>query len=68
MAVSGAEYAVQKAKNFDGKVTFEYSPESFTGTEPDYALQVVNSVLEVFKPSKDNKVIINLPVTVELSI
>ena len=68
LAVSGAEYAVQKAKNFDGKVTFEYSPESFTGTEPDYALQVVNSVLEVFKPSKDNKVIINLPVTVELSM
>ena len=68
LAVSGATYAVKKAQDFDGKVIFEYSPESFSGTEPDYALQVINSVLEVFKPTKDNKVIINLPVTVELSM
>ncbi len=68
LAVSGATYAVQKAQDFEGKVIFEYSPESFSGTEPDYALQVINSVLEVFKPTKDNKVIINLPVTVELSM
>lgn len=68
LAVSGAQYAVKKAKEFDGKVTFEYSPESFSGTEPDYAVEVINSVLEVFKPTADNKVIINLPVTVELSM
>ena len=68
LAVSGASYAVNLAKNFDGKVTFEYSPESFSGTEPEYALEVINSVLEVFKPTKTNKVIINLPVTVELSL
>lgn len=68
LAVSGAEYAVSKAKDFAGKVIFEYSPESFTGTEPDYAVQVINSVLDVFKPTVDNKVIINLPVTVELSM
>ena len=68
LAVSGAEYAAQKAKDFGGKVTFEYSPESFTGTEPDYAVQVINSVLDVFKPTATNKVIINLPVTVELSM
>ncbi len=68
LAVSGAEYAAQKAKDFGGKVTFEYSPESFTGTEPDYAVQVINSVLDVFKPTTTNKVIINLPVTVELSM
>jgi len=68
LAVSGATYAVKKAQDFEGKVIFESSPESFSGTEPDYALQVINSVLEVFKPTKDNKVIINLPVTVELSM
>ena len=68
LAVRGASYAVNLAKNFDGKVTFEYSPESFSGTEPEYALEVINSVLEVFKPTKTNKVIINLPVTVELSL
>lgn len=68
LAVSGAQYAVRKAKHFDGKVTFEYSPESFTGTEPEYAVEVINSVLEVFKPTSENKVIINLPVTVELSM
>lgn len=68
LAVSGTKYAVQKVKDFEGKVTFEYSPESFSGTEPDYAVQVINSVLEVIKPSSDNKVIINLPVTVELSM
>ena len=68
LAVSGASYAVNLAKDFDGKVTFEYSPESFSGTEPEYALEVINSVLEVFKPTKTNKVIINLPVTVELSL
>ncbi len=68
LAVSGAKYAVEKAKSFKGKVTFEYSPESFSGTEPDYAVEVINSVLDIFKPTSDNKVIINLPVTVELSM
>lgn len=68
LAIKGATYAMEKAKDFGGKVTFEYSPESFSGTEPDYAVEVINSVLNVFKPSKDNKVIINLPVTVELSL
>ena len=47
------------------KYRFEYSPESFTGTEPDYALEVVNAVLDVWQPTADRKAIINLPSTVE---
>src|SRR5699024_4660275 len=48
-----------------GNFTFEYSPESFQGTEVDYALEVCNAVLEVWKPTKKNKAVINLPTTVE---
>ena len=47
---------------------FEYSPESFTGTEPEYALEVCNAVLDVWKPTPARKAIINLPVTVEMSL
>ena len=47
---------------------FEYSPESFTGTEVDYALEVCNAVIDVWKPTPDRKVIINLPATVEMSL
>ena len=47
---------------------FEYSPESFTGTEPEFALEICNAVLDVWKPTPDNKVIINLPVTVQVSM
>ncbi|MDE5863655.1 MAG: 2-isopropylmalate synthase, partial [Lachnospiraceae bacterium] len=51
-----------------GNYQFEYSPESFTGTEVDYALEVCNAVIDVWKPTADNKVIINLPATVEMSL
>lgn len=68
IAVSGAElfnkYVGDKRANY----RFEYSPESFTGTEPEYALEVCNAVLDVWKPTADRKAIINLPVTVELSL
>ena len=47
---------------------FEYSPESFTGTEPEYALEVCNAVLDVWRPAPDRKAIINLPATVEMSL
>ena len=47
---------------------FEYSPESFTGTEPEYALEVCNAVLDVWQPTPDRKAIINLPATVEMSL
>ncbi|MGN1345680.1 MAG: 2-isopropylmalate synthase, partial [Eubacteriales bacterium] len=46
---------------------YEYSPESFTGTEPEFALEICNAVLDIWKPTPDRKAIINLPVTVELS-
>lgn len=46
---------------------FEYSPESFTGTEPEYALEVCNAVLDIWEPTPDRKAIINLPATVEMS-
>ena len=58
--------AVEGAKLL--KQLSEYSPESFTGTEIDYALDVCNAVLDIWKPTADKKVIINLPVTVELSM
>ncbi len=51
----------------DGNIRFEYSPESFTCTEPDYAAEVTNAVLDVFKPSETNKVIVNLPSTIEVA-
>ncbi len=46
---------------------FEYSPESFTGTEPEYALEVCNAVLDIWQPTPERKAIINLPATVEMS-
>ena len=49
------------------KVFYEYSPESYTGTELEFALDVCNQVLEVFEPTPDRKVIINLPATVEMA-
>ena len=68
IAVSGAKILKQYAAETEGNFSFEYSPESFTGTEPEYALEVCNAVLEVWEPTLENKVIINLPVTVELSM
>ena len=56
------------AAEYEGNFRFEYSPESFTGTEPEYALEVCNAVLDVLEPGPTNNVIINLPVTVEMSM
>ncbi|MBQ9938633.1 MAG: 2-isopropylmalate synthase [Oscillospiraceae bacterium] len=67
IAVEGAELVKKLAAEYEGNFRFEYSPESFTGTEPEYALDVCNAVLDVLEPSADNNVIINLPVTVEMS-
>jgi len=50
------------------KFTFQYSPESFTGTEPQFALEICNAVIDIWKPSKERPVIINLPATVETSM
>ena len=68
IAVNGAQMVYELAKNVKGNISFEYSPESFQGTEMDYALDVCNAVLEIWKPTKDRKSIINLPTTVENAI
>ena len=68
IAVDGAKLVKQLAAEYEGNFRFEYSPESFTGTEPEYALEVCNAVLDVLEPGPDNNVIINLPVTVEMSL
>ena len=68
IAVDGAALLKKLADETDGNFLFEYSPESFTGTEPEYALEVCNAVLDVWKPTAEQKAIINLPVTVEHSM
>lgn len=67
IATDGAELFNKIASETGADFRYEYSPESFTGTEPEYALEVCNAVLDVWKPTPDRKAIINLPVTVELS-
>ena len=68
IAVDGARLLKQLAAENGGNFLFEYSPESFTGTEPEYALEVCNAVIDVWEPTPDWKVIINLPSTVEMSM
>lgn len=65
IAVEGAKLLKKLADETEGNFTFEYSPESFSGTEVDYALEVCNAVLDIWEPSPEKKVIINLPTTVE---
>ncbi len=67
IAVFGAKLCKEYRSKTPGNFRFEYSPESFTGTEPEYALEICNAVLDVWQPTPDDKVIINLPVTVEES-
>ena len=68
IAVEGAKLLKELAEQTEGNFQFEYSPESFTGTEPEYALEVCNAVIDVWQSTPDNKCIINLPVTVEHSM
>ena len=65
LAIEGAKLLLKLASETDGNFTFEYSPESFHGTEVDYAVEVCNAVLDVWQPTADNKAIINIPTTVE---
>ena len=65
IAVDGAALLKELTEKEGALYRFEYSPESFTGTEPEYALEVVNAVLDVWRPSPERKVVINLPATVE---
>lgn len=68
IAVTGAKMLKEYREKTDGNFRFEYSPESFTGTEMDFALEICNKVIDIWEPTADNKVIINLPVTVEMSM
>ena len=66
IAVEGTKLVKEYAENFEGEIKLEYSPESFTGTEVDYALDICDAVCDTWGASKDKKVIINLPSTVEM--
>lgn len=68
LAVDGAQMLKNLADETEGNFTFEYSPESFSQTEVDYALEVCNAVLDVWKPTADRKAIINLPTTVQVAM
>lgn len=65
IAVDGAKLLKELAEDVKGNIRFEYSPESFHGTEVDYAVEVCNAVLDVWQPKADAKAIINIPSTVE---
>lgn len=68
IAVQGAELCAKLAEDMgDTRIFFQYSPESFTGTELEYAVEVCNAVNEVWQPTPDRKVIVNLPATVEMA-
>ena len=68
LAVDGAKLLNDLAAETEGNFSFEYSPESFTGTEVEYAVEVCNAVLDVWQPKPENKAIINIPATVEMSL
>ena len=68
IAIFGAKLCKQYREQAEGKITFEYSPESFTGTEPEFAAEICNAVLDIWQPTADDKAIINLPVTVSHSM
>lgn len=67
IALEGVELVKKYQKEYDGEIILEYSPESFTGTELDYALEVCNAVCRAWGASTDKKIIINLPATVEMN-
>jgi len=68
IAVTGAKMVKKYAAETEGNFQFQYSPESFTGTEMEFALEICNRVIDVWQPTADNKVIINLPATVSMSM
>ena len=68
IAIEGAKLLKRLADETDGNFTFEYSPESFPGTEVDYAVEVCNAVLDVWQPTPDKKAIINIPTTVQIAM
>ncbi len=68
IAIEGTSLVKKYAQEFNGDIVLEYSPESFTGTEVDYAVEICDAVLDTWGANKDNKVIINLPSTVEMDL
>lgn len=68
LAVEGAKMVMQLAKETEGEFVFQYSPESFPGTEIEYAVEVCNAVLDVWQPTKEHKAIINIPSTIEYAM
>lgn len=67
IAIDGTNMVKERAAKFPGKIILEYSPESFTGTELDYALDICNAVIRTWEPTPENPMIINLPSTVEMN-
>lgn len=67
IAIQGAKIIKQEAERMDTAITFEYTPESFTGTELDFALEICEAVMDVWEPTPENKIILNLPSTVEMA-
>lgn len=65
IAIQGTKIVKRLTEDFEGKIILEYSPESFSGTEVDYALEICEAVLDTWGATEENKVIINLPSTVE---
>jgi 2-isopropylmalate synthase, yeast type len=68
IAIEGTKLVKKYAESFAGEIILEYSPESFTGTEMDYALEVCNAVQDIWQPTPENKIIFNLPATVEMTM
>ena len=68
IATFGAKLCKEYRDKTEGHFTFEYSPESFTGTEPEFAAEICNAVIDIWQPTAEDKVIINLPVTVSHSM
>lgn len=67
IAIEGTKLVKKYAEEFDGEIILEYSPESFTGTELDYALEICTAVQDVWEPTPEKKIIFNLPSTVEMN-
>lgn len=67
IAIDGTKMVKKFVKDFPGDIVLEYSPESFTGTELDYALEVCTAVQDTWGPTKENPIIFNLPATVEMT-
>ena len=67
IAIEGTKLVKEYSKQFPGKLMLEYSPESFTGTEVEYALEVCTAVQDIWEPTKENPIIFNLPSTVEMN-